>query len=453
VTQSSMEQTVAIIGAGPAGLYAAGYLAKQGFTVALFNRDIRLGGLADYGIFHTKHKMKNGLMRQFRLVVEEPEIHYYGYVEVGNDKDISLDELRKLGFSAIIVAVGAQGTKWLGLPGEHLKGVYHAKDVVYHYNLLPPYGEKKYLIGDNVVIVGMGNVSMDIATYMVRDMKVKQVTAIARRGPADIKFTKKELAHVIKNLDMDFLDEEIKRTKPILDAVGQDSQGAKDYILSALPLAQEKVSDTNYRLQFLMQPKALLGDDKGQVRGMEVEETTLEKKPDSDETKAVGLGKTHVIDCDTVVFCIGDRVDQDFGLPLNPRKEFAKNPNPRFPENDISYEAYDPESGQVIEDVFLAGWARQASTGLVGVARKDGESCAEVVTQYLGAVNKKGDSKETINALEARLKTLNKPVITKEQWQKLDEIEQQIAKEKNLDYFKFSTNEEMLGAIGLLEKA
>ena len=278
MTQSGAERPVAIIGAGPAGLYAAAYLAKQGNPVALFNRDIRLGGLADYGIFHSKHKMKNGLLRQFRSVLDDPKIYYYGFVEVGDDKDISLGDLRQMGFGAIIVAVGAQGTKWLGLPGEHFKGVYHAKELVYHYNLLPPYSDKKYYIGQKVAIIGMGNVSMDIATYMIRDMKVKEVTAIARRGPADVKFTKKELANVVKNLDIAYLDEEIERTRPILDAVGQDPQGAKDYILSALPLAEEPVSGTRYRLRFLAQPKAILGDEAGQVRGLEVEETTLEKK-------------------------------------------------------------------------------------------------------------------------------------------------------------------------------
>jgi len=443
----------AIVGSGPAGMFAARELARNGVKVVLFNRDIKPGGLAEYGIYPEKFVMKESLRVQFRQVLDTPGITYLGNVTIGGQDDLSLNDLRALGFQAVLVTAGAQGTKWLGLPGEQLKGVYHAKELVYHYNLLPPYSDKKYYIGHKVAIIGMGNVSMDIATYMIRDMKVEEVTAIARRGPADVKFTKKELANVVKNLDMAYLDEEIERTRPILDAVGQDPQGAKDYILSALPLAEEPVSGTKYRLRFLAQPKAILGDEAGQVRGLEVEETTLEKKPDSDETKSVGLGTTSVIDCDTVVFCIGDRVDEHFGLPLNPRKEFAKNPQPRFPQNDTSYEAYDPESGQSIEDVFLVGWARQASTGLVGAARKDGESGAKAVLEYLATTNGQGDANEMIGALEAKMKTLDKPVISKQQWQKLDEIEQQIAKEKQLEYFKFSTNEEMLGAIGLLERA
>lgn len=448
-----ISQPVAVIGAGPAGLYAANYLAKQGATVALLNKDIRLGGLADYGIFHNKYKMKNGLLRQFRSALDDPKIYYYGNVVVGEGRDLGLDDLREMGFSAIVVAVGAQGTKWLGLPGEHLEGVYHAKDLVYHYNLLPPYSEMPYYIGEKVVIVGMGNVSMDIATYMIRDRKVKEVTAIARRGPADVKFTKKELAHVIKNLDMEFLDSEISRTTPILKAVGQDPQGAKDYIISAMKRAAAPVSDTRYRLQFLAQPKAILGDENGRVTGLELGETTLEKRENSDKTKSVDLGTTHVLDCDTVVFCIGDRVDEAFGLPLNQWKEFAKNPEPRFPVNDISYEAYDLQRQRVIEDVFLVGWARQASTGLVGAARKDGESGAKALIRYLQTTNGGAEQAEAVEKLQTYLGQLNKPVVDKAQWQKLDEIEQQIAEEKDLEYFKFATNEEMLGAIGLLQTA
>jgi ferredoxin--NADP+ reductase len=445
--------SVAVVGAGPAGLYAAKHLAQAGVQVALINRDIKLGGLAEYGIFHNKHKMKNGLRKQFHGLMEDPNIHYYGNVVVGEDHDLSLDELRRLGFSAVMVTVGAQGTKWLGLPGEDLKGVYHAKDLVYHYNLLPPYSEQSFLIGDRVVIVGMGNVMMDISNYMIRDMQVKEVTAIARRGPADVKFTKKEMAAVIKNLDMAALDAEIERTKPVLEAVRQDPLGAKDYILSALQKAEEPVSDTNFKLQFLVQPKRILGDEKGRVKGLEVEETTIQFREDGESTKAISLGTSRVIECDTVVFSIGDRVDKSFGLPLDKWGEFAKNPKPRFPVADLSYEAYDPETGQPLADVFLAGWAREASSGLVGAARKDGENGAKVLLQYLETSGAPDVVENPIAELEACLNALPKPVIHKAHWFALEQIEQQKAEKEGLENFKFATNEEMFRAIGLLETA
>src|SRR5512142_1781433 len=121
---------VAIIGAGPAGLYAAKQLTGEGVRVVLFNRDIKPGGLAEYGIYPDKHKMKEGLRNQFRQILASPLLDYYGNVTVGEQGDLTLDDLREAGFQALLVTAGAQGTKWLGLPGEDLTGVYHAKDLV-----------------------------------------------------------------------------------------------------------------------------------------------------------------------------------------------------------------------------------------------------------------------------------------------------------------------------------
>ena len=128
---------VAVIGAGPAGLFGARELAAQGARVAIFNRDVKAGGLAEYGIYPDKHTMKEGLRKQFRQVLDLANIDYYGNVTVGSTGDLTLDELRALGFDAVLVTAGAQGTKSLGLPGEELEGVYHAKDVVFSYNKLP----------------------------------------------------------------------------------------------------------------------------------------------------------------------------------------------------------------------------------------------------------------------------------------------------------------------------
>ena len=109
----------------------------------------------------------------------------------------------------MLVTAGAQGTKWLGLPGEDLTGVYHAKDVVYFYNKLPPFSQKKFRFGRRVAIVGAGNVMVDIARYLIQDVKADEVIAVVRRGPAEVKFDKKEMEYVIANLDIAALDEEI----------------------------------------------------------------------------------------------------------------------------------------------------------------------------------------------------------------------------------------------------
>jgi len=229
-----------------------------------------------------------------------------------------------MGFQALLVTVGAQGTKWLGIPGEDLVGVYHAKDIVYHYNQLPPFSEQRFAIGKQVAVVGVGNVMLDIAHWLIREVKVDEVVAVARRGPAEVKFTKKEMETVARNLDLDALEAEFVRSAPVMRSVGQDVTAAKAFFLSALPKAVEPVSNTRFRFDFLASPSRIIGGERGIVRGLEVEDTTL--VADDGDTKAKRLGTKRVIPVDTVIFCIGDRVDENFGLAVR-WNEFVKNPN------------------------------------------------------------------------------------------------------------------------------
>ncbi len=445
-SQSLANYSIAVIGAGPAGLYAAHVLAEQGALVVLFNRDIKPGGLAEYGIYFDKVKMKEGLRKQFQQILEMPSVHYFGNVVIGKEADISLDEIRTMGFDAVLVTAGAQGTKWLGIPGENIpKGVYHAKDIVYHYNKLPPFSQKEIYIGRRVAVVGVGNVMTDIARWLIRTKKVDEVIAVARRGPAEVKFDKKEMEYIIANLDLDALDEEIRRAKPIMLAIGQDPDEARANILAALPRAVEPVSKTRFRFDFLAAPTRILGEDKGYVTGLEVEDTTLVKV--NNDTRAKLLGSRRNLYVDTVIFCIGDKVDERFGLPVQ-WNEFVKNPNPQFPVEDISYEAFDPDAGKPIEGVFVAGWSREASHGLVGVARKDGERCAKAVMQFLETLTPKDNPSDLLQKVQNRLQSLGKPIVTQTHLPLLTAAEKAKAAELGVEDFKFATNDEMLQVMG-----
>ena len=97
----SNQYFVAVIGAGPAGLFGARELAMQGARVVLFNRDLKAGGLAEYGIYPDKHVMKEGLRKQFRQALDNPNFDYYGNITIGTQGDLTLDELRSYGFDAI----------------------------------------------------------------------------------------------------------------------------------------------------------------------------------------------------------------------------------------------------------------------------------------------------------------------------------------------------------------
>lgn len=443
-TQSKYQ--VAVIGAGPAGLFAARQLAEDGAHVVLFNRDIKPGGLAEYGIYPEKYKMKEGLRKQFRQIMQMPDIDYYGNVTISQNGDVTLDDLKNAGFQALLVTAGAQGTKWLGLPGEEIpKGVYHAKDIVYHYNKLPPFSQKEFYIGNHVALVGAGNVMLDIARWLIRTVKVDEVIAVVRRGPAEVKFDKKEMEYVIANLDREALDQEVDRAAPVMQAIEQDPEAAKAFILSALPKALEPVSKSRFRFDFLASPVRIIGNAQGQVCSIEIEENKL--VPANGDTKARGTGVKHETAVDTVIFCIGDKVDEGFGLPVQ-WNAFVKNPDPVYPVDGISYEAYDPDAQKPIDGLFVAGWSREASSGLVGIARKDGERGARAVLQYLQTLPPLGDAPGALSNTQKLLQKIHRPVIKKEDIQRLEIAEKAEADRLMVEEFKFGTNEEMLAAMG-----
>ncbi len=435
---------VAVIGAGPAGLFGARELANHGSQVVLFNRDIKPGGLAEYGIYPDKHTMKDGLRKQFHQVLDNPNITYYGNIRIGAHGDLTLDDLRGLGFQAMLITVGAQGTKWLGLPGENLRGVYHAKDVVYFYNKLPPFSQKQYYFGKRCAIIGAGNVMVDIARYLIRERKADEVVSVVRRGPAEVNFTKEEFKHIIANLDLAAFEAELRRVLPALEAVHEGTDAGREKVLGALPKADPKFADTRFRFEFLSSPVGMLGEN-GKLTGLEIEDNILVEK--DGELKARGTGHKRVLPVDTIVFAIGDKVDDSFGLPVA-SNEFVKNPAPRFPVENLSYEAFDPAAKAAIPDVFVGGWSRHASEGLVGVARKDGTNAARAVEQYLQTLP---GVQADMEGIANRMRNINRPIITRDDLEKLAAVETEEAQRRGAEEFKFATNEEMLQALGLEE--
>jgi len=436
---------VAVVGAGPAGLYAARKLVEGGARVLLFNRDIKPGGLAEYGIYWDKYKMKQGLRNQFRQILALPLIDYYGNVTVCCGGNITLEDLLDSGFQSVLVTTGAQGTKWLRLPGENLPGVYHAKNIVFHYNLLPPFSEKKYLVGKRVAVVGAGNVMLDLAHYLIRDCKVEEVIAVVRRGPAEVKFTRKEMETVAANLDLAALDAEFARVTPIMQAAGQDAVGAKAAFTDALPKALEKITETRFRFEFLATPVRVMGDWMNGVTGLKVEENTL--VPADGNIKARGTGNTHQIEADTIIFAIGDTVDKDFCVPVY-NDTYMTVKEPRFPVDGLSYEAFNPDTNQTLERVFLAGWARQASTGLVGYARRDGEKASEAVMAYLHTQPPMRDLDNVVDKFKERLAETHQRLVDKAHLAKLEAAEMAEAQKRGVQEFKYSTNDAMFTAMG-----
>jgi len=372
---------IIVIGAGPAGMSLANQMAKAGHEVVILNRDVKFGGLAEYGIFPNKLKLRGGLQKTYWEILERPNVHYFGNVSVGNGKDLTVEDLRNLGVSALVFATGAQGTKTIGVEGDSAIGVYHAKDVVYHFNRLPGFAERPFEMGRRVAVIGVGDVMVDIAHWLVRYKQVEQVTAIARRGPLERKYNPKEIRAVCSCIDQEALAKEFARVRLRLEAVGQNPDEIFKCMTDEFTKCEPLKTPSKMGFRFLASPRRVLTDGQHRVRALEMEETKLE--PKGQDTAAVGLKQYYEFPCDSVVFAVGDRVDETVGLPYK-NGIFLTSPHKTNNEpDDALFQAFDEASGTVIPGVFLTGWARKASEGLVGVAKRDGEWCAEVVSRYL----------------------------------------------------------------------
>ena len=440
-------KSVFVVGAGPAGLFAAQKIALAGHEVFVFNRDIKPGGLAEYGIYPLKTTMKTGLRKQFSRVLSLPNLHYFGNVKIGSTYDVTLDDLKALAPSALVVTCGAQGYNKLNLSGENAKGVYSAKDFVYHYNQLPPYASEDFSTGKRIAVVGMGNVAADIMRWLLEDSparRTEEVIVVARRGPYEAKFDQKEFRHVESHLDREAFVKELERVRARCVACDQD-------------VSVEKIGDTTFpgwrkdnlvqaspklTFRFLCSPKEIVVGQDGRIKQLVVTENDLVLRGDGN-TGARASDKTAVLDVDTLIFAIGDKHDPGLGLPMGP-DGYATKPNLESASEPV-YEMWDPRTAKALDGTYVAGWARRASTGLVGIARHDGENAAGKVIEYLKTVPEKG-SLHTFE-IEALLESKGLYPVNKSDLLTLARVEEREARARNLVSFKYSDNNEMLNAI------
>jgi ferredoxin--NADP+ reductase len=437
-------KTVFVAGAGQAGLFAAQKIAQSGHEVIVLNRDIKPGGLAEYGIYPTKDKMKTGLRKQFAKVFSLPNVHYFGHVSVRNGGDITIPELREFSPSAMVFAVGAQGTKKLGLPGEDARGVYAAKDFVYYYNQLPPYASQNFSVGKRVAIVGMGNVMVDLVHWLLIDdpnKTVEEVVVVARRGPFEAKFDAKEFAYVEKFLDLAAFQDELKRIQPKLSAVGQDCAKVAGDTFPVLNKPTEQAERGRLRFRFLCSPQSIHADSSGRINRLTVTENVLVERDGSIGCKGTDL--TADLEVDTMIFAIGDAADPAVGLPWS-NDSYVTNPHTSDPAH-ASYEIFDPQASQIVEGTYAVGWARKASEGLVGIARHDGEVGAAQVLKYLETAPERNSISP--QELLARLERRGVRVVGKGDIEYLARAEELEARARGLSWFKFAEDEKMLAAI------
>jgi ferredoxin/flavodoxin---NADP+ reductase len=434
---------VFVVGAGPAGMFAAQKLALAGHETIILNRDIKPGGLAEYGIYPLKDKMKIGLRKQFAKVLSLPNVHYFGHVPVGVNSPVTIPSLREFCPGALVFAVGAQGTKKLGLPGEELRGVYSAKDFVYFYNRLPPFASQDFSVGKRVAIIGMGNVMVDIARWLMVDSperSVEQVIVIARRGPLEAKFDDKEFANIQIHLDRKAFQDELRRVEPVMKAVGQDIATVAQQTFTVLAKhPDQKTIPPHLKFRFLSSPSAITAGPDGRIAKLTVAENILVARDGGLAAKATN--QTADIEVDTLIFAIGDQHDPALGLPYT--GGYVTNSDPADPV--AKYQVFDPSLSKVCEGDFVVGWARKPSDGLVGIARHDGEVGAAAVQQFLENASSPGAA--SVQDVARFLAQQKIQAVSKADLPWLTAAEEREARLRGMAYYFFPDDDEMLSEI------
>jgi ferredoxin--NADP+ reductase len=237
--------------------------------------------------------------------------------------------------------------------------------------------------------------------------------------------------------------QEIERIRPELTAVGQNV----DDIIKKFVKQGEPAEGRRLRFRYLCSPLRVIANSHGGVGKLEYEENILILQ--DGKTVAKGTGKFGSLDLDCVIYAIGDQVDASLGLPFS-RGAFVTNPAklPGDP-NPAAYQPYDPESKQVVDGIFVAGWSRNASVGLVGVAKQDAERGMKVVNDFLASQPgiTAGDMEAKIEAVLSLLKQKNVRAVTKEDVAILEGVEQEEARKRQTWDFKFTNNDKMLEVI------
>jgi ferredoxin--NADP+ reductase len=220
-----------------------------------------------------------------------------------------------------------------------------------------------------------------------------------------------------------------------------------DEIIEKFVKQGEPAEGRKLQFRYLCSPIKVIANDQGRVAALQLEENEMILQ--DGKTVAKGTGKHNQIEIDCVIYAIGDQVDASLGLPFS-RGAFVTNPGKLDGDPDpAAYQPYDPEAQRVLDGIYVAGWSRNASVGLVGVAKQDAERGMKVVNRYLST--KEGFSSGEMEAkIEAVLHILEKKgasVVTKEDVEILESVEQEEARNRKTWDFKFTGDNQMLQVI------
>jgi len=432
---------IAIVGSGPAGYYTAEAAVKQwgeDARVDIFDKLPVPFGLIRTGVA-PDHQSIKAVARRYEKTAIGDTVRFAGNVEIG--RDIAIEELTEL-YDAVILATGAPRDRDLPIPGADSANVFGSAAFVGWYNGHPEYAAlAPDLSGRHAVIIGMGNVALDVARILskteaefegadivahalelLRDSNIETITILGRRGPHQIMMTPKELGELLR----------LERAVPRVENADLPPPGSDDMLdpgqrksvtllreFAALSPSDRAGKALSINFDFFASP-TLIEQEGGRLSGLVVERTELK------DGRAVGSGETYRIPADLLISCIGYRTSPIAGVPFDERAG-------RFPN----------EEGRIAPALYCVGWAKRGPSGTIGTNRPDGYAVIEKVAEDIGeGAGKRG--REGFDEL-AQKRALD--VVTFRDWQRIEEAEIAAAR-SGAPREKFVDIESMIAARG-----
>ncbi len=419
-----------MIGAGPAGFFTTEALLRSPdvtCTVDLFDRLPTPYGLVRDGVAPDHQSIKK-VTGKFEEIAADPRVRFFGNVSL--ETDVSCDDVRRH-YHQVVYAVGARSDRHLGIPGEDLPGSHPATDFVAWYNGHPDFADHPFDL-DHVcaVVIGNGNVAVDVARILVTDPDelattdiadhalevlrgsgIREVMMLGRRGPAQAKFTSvelKELGRLRRNVE----------------------------ILRGLVDRSDEGLSRRLRLRFLSSPVELLPGN-GRVAGVRIERNRL-VPGENGVLRSEGTGAYEVVEAGLVLRSVGYRGVPLRGVPFDPDRAVIPNAGGRVTREP---------GGAVVRGEYVAGWIKRGPTGIIGTNKPDAAETVEAMLADVAAGMTLSPALPQREAVDALLIDRGLRFVTFEDWSRLDEAERAEGERRGRPRVKIVRVEDMLRII------
>ena len=446
---------IAVIGAGPAGFYTCDPLLKAGHEVDLFDMLPTPFGLVRAGVAPDHPKIKS-VTRVYEKTAANPGFRFFGGVELG--EDVTREELLER-YHAVVYTVGSSDDNRLGIPGEDLRGSHAATEFVGWYNGHPDYAEHEFdLSASRAVVVGNGNVAIDVARMLVLEPDevavtdtadhavgalaasgVEEAVLLGRRGPAQAAFTHPELRELGELTRADVVVDPAELELDAASAAWLESEDAsptaRRNVETLRDYARRPPGGRSHRvvLRFLRSPVEILDDGEGRVGGVRVVRNRIEAGDDG-RLRAVPTGEEEVIECGVVLRSIGYRGRPISGVPYDERRALIRNADGRVLGDDAQ-----PLAGE-----YVAGWIKRGPSGVIGTNKKCATETVKVMlgdteAGRLDAAAERPDADAVAEWLRERVDGL----VEWDGWRAIDEHESALGEEQGRPRVKLVTRPEL----------